>query len=396
MNRILNPSVLRLALAQALAGANSTVAYATGAIIGNQLAPSRALATLPISVFVVGMAVSTLPVGYIARKYGRRPAFLLGNACGVLVGLGAAAALALQSFVLFCASMLFGGTYAAVVLTFRFAAAECVAPEHRPRALSIVLAGGVAAGVVGPRLVTATMDLWFSQAYVATYLGAALVALLSAGVLVGVKFQASPPAADVREPRALSAILRQPRFIVAMFCGVVSYLTMNFMMTSAPLAMEMCGISRTYANHGIELHVVAMYAPSFFTGRLIGRFGAKAVILSGLVGIALAAVSGMTGLTVNHFWVALVLLGIGWNFGFLGASALVLSCHGPAEGPRVQSINDFTVFGAMVIGSFVSGGLLNAYGWATVSGLLLPPVILAAASVWWLARHEFGRRAVVS
>lgn len=388
MKIAVNSNVLRLAIAQALAGANSVVVYATGAIIGHMLAPDPSLATLPISVFVVGMALATLPVGILVRRRGRKATFLAGNLCGVATGVGAALALILQSFALFCGAMVFGGAYAAVVLTFRFAAAECVSPTERPKALSIVLVGGVAAGVVGPRLVTATMNLWAGQTYVVTYLVAAVVAVLSACVLVGVEAGAvSKTQADPMR-RPLLLLLRQPKLIIAMLCGVVSYMTMNFMMTSAPLAMELCGLSRTHANHGIEMHVVAMYAPSFFTGRLIARWGAPVVILLGLVGIALAALVGMSGLSVNHFCLALVLLGVGWNFGFLGASALVLSCHNASEGPKVQSINDFTVFGAMVLGSFLSGGLLSTYGWTVVSGLLLPPVLLCVVGLIWLMRHE--------
>jgi predicted MFS family arabinose efflux permease len=289
--------------------------------------------------------------------------------------------------------MLFAGAYAAVVLTFRFAAAECVPPRDRPRALSFVLAGGVAAGVFGPRLVNATMDLWPPHAYAATYLGAAAAAVISAVVLVGVRFEARPAPSASAPARPLSAIIRQPVLIVAMLSGVVSYMMMNFMMTSAPLAMELCGIARTDAHHGIELHVIAMYAPSFFTGRLIARFGAPAVILAGLAGIALAAVAGMSGLTVPHFWGSLVLLGVGWNFGFLGASALVLTCHSPDEGPRVQAINDFVVFGAMVLASFASGGLLTSLGWQPISALTLLPVLVAAAAVIWLQwRRARGAR----
>ncbi|AST34393.2 MFS transporter (plasmid) [Ralstonia solanacearum] len=380
----LNAHVLRLATAQALAGANATVVYATGAIIGNLLAPSPALATVPVSIFVVGMAAATLPLGVMARRYGRKVAALFGNACGVVVGLLAALALVIQSFSLFCIAMLFGGAYAAVVLTFRFAAAECVPPEDRPRAMSTVLAGGIAAGVLGPQLVTATMNLWSPHAYAVTYLASACAAVLSAIVLLGVRFEHQPPLSMRAEGRPSSAIVRQPRFIVAMLCGVVSYMMMNFMMTAAPLAMELCGISRAHANGGIEIHVIAMYAPSFFTGRLISRFGAHNVNLVGLVLTALAAIVGMSGLTVDHFWIALMLLGLGWNFGFLGASAMVLACHTPVEGPRVQSIYDFVVFGAMVVGSFVSGGLLTTYGWSLVCGLILPPVLIAAAGVLWL------------
>lgn len=391
----LHPSVLRLAIAQALSGANTTVVYATAAIIGHLLAPRPGMATLPISVFVIGMALSTLPVGAVARKHGRHAAFFLGNGCGVVSGLLASLALVQASFVLFCLAMLFGGAYAAVVLTFRFAAAECVPVADKPRALSLVLAGGVFAGVLGPQLVTATMNQWPPHAYAATYLCAAAVSVLSALVLRGVRFAGSPavPATAGAAPSALPItsrpireVVRQPRFVVAMLCGVVSYMLMNFMMTSAPLAMELCGLPREYSNYGIELHVVAMYLPSFFTGRLIARFGETPIVLAGLALTAAAALVGMSGQTVAHFWWALALLGVGWNFGFLGASAMVLQCHTPQEGPRVQSINDFVVFGTMVIGSFASGSLLSAYGWSTVAALTLPPVVVAAAALLWIGR----------
>ena len=391
----LHPSVLRLAIAQALSGANTTVVYATAAIIGHLLAPRPGMATLPISVFVIGMALSTLPVGAVARQHGRHAAFFLGNGCGVVSGLLASLALVQASFVLFCIAMLFGGAYAAVVLTFRFAAAECVPAADKPRALSLVLAGGVFAGVLGPQLVTATMNQWPPHAYAATYLCAAAVSVLSALVLRGVRFAGGPatpaavgatPSAPPATSRPLRDVVRQPRFVVAMLCGVVSYMLMNFMMTSAPLAMELCGLPREYSNYGIELHVVAMYLPSFFTGRLIARFGETPIVLAGLALTAAAALVGMSGQTVAHFWWALALLGVGWNFGFLGASAMVLQCHTPQEGPRVQSINDFVVFGTMVIGSFASGSLLSAYGWSTVAALTLPPVVVAAAALLWLGR----------
>ena len=391
----LHPSVLRLAIAQALSGANTTVVYATAAIIGHLLAPRPGMATLPISVFVIGMALSTLPVGAVARKHGRHAAFFLGNGCGVVSGLLASLALVQASFVLFCIAMLFGGAYAAVVLTFRFAAAECVPAADKPRALSLVLAGGVFAGVLGPQLVTATMNQWPPHAYAATYLCAAAVSVLSALVLRGVRFAGGPatPAAvgaTLSAPPATSRpirdVVRQPRFVVAMLCGVVSYMLMNFMMTSAPLAMELYGLPREYSNYGIELHVVAMYLRSFFTGRLMARFGKTPIVLAGLALTAAAALVGMSGQTVAHFWWALALLGLGWNFGFLGASAMVLQCHTPQEGPRVQSINDFVVFGTMVIGSFASGSLLSAYGWSTVAALTLPPVVVAAAALLWLGR----------
>ncbi len=381
---MLNSRILRLVTAQALSGANATVVYATGAIIGHALAPRPSLATVPVSVFVVGMALATLPVGAVTRRYGRRAAFLLGNLCGVLLGLVGAAALVVGSFSLFCLAMLFGGAYAAVVLTFRFAAAECVEADERPRALSAVLLGGVVAGIFGPQLVTATMDLWPSHDYAATYLAAAGAAVLAAVVLAGIRFPALAPVPRPLAEVAVPTSLWQPRFIVAILCGIVSYTTMNFMMTSAPLAMELQGIPRAHSNYGIELHVIAMYAPSFFTGRLIARFGIQPIILLGLVLIGLAALTGMLGLDVHHFWIALVLLGVGWNFGFLGASALVMTCHAPEEGPRVQAINDFCVFGSMAVGSFASGSLLDTFGWTVISGLILLPVAAAIGGLLWL------------
>lgn len=374
--------VLRLAIAQALGGANSTVAYATGAIVGEMFAPNKALATLPLSIFVVGMAACTIPAGAIAHRHGRRTAFIVGTGSGVLAGLVASAAILLSSFALFCLAMFLGGAYAAVVLSFRFAAADCVPHERRARALSAVMAGGIFAGVLGPQLVTYTMDLWQPYLFAITYLAQAAVALLSMGVLVGIKIPRPVLVrADGGGGRSLGEIARQPRFIVAVICGVVSYMMMNLVMTSAPLAMKLCGLPLTASNLGLQWHVIAMYGPSFFTGRLIMRFGAPKVVLAGLLLIAAAAATGLTGVDVGHFWLALILLGLGWNFGFVGASSLVLECHRPEERTRVQSFNDFVVFGSMVIGSFASGGLLTAYGWEAVCWVTLPPLIVAAASL---------------
>ncbi len=254
-------NILRLAVAQALAGANSVVVFSTGAVVGNMLAPSKVLATLPISIFVVGMAACSLPAGSIARRYGRNAAFMTGTGCGVLVGLLSAWAILAANFWLFSAAMFFGGAYAAVVFSFRFAAAECVPPGRRPRALSTVMAGGIFAGVIGPQLVTYTMDLWPPYQFAATFLAQAAVAVLAAIVLSGVRLP-RPTAEDLDGGRPLAAILAQPRFIIAVICGAVSYLLMNFVMTAAPLAMRLCGHAQEDANLGLQWHVIAMYGPS--------------------------------------------------------------------------------------------------------------------------------------
>ena len=373
-------NIARLALAQALAGANATIVYATAAVVGNTLAPDKALATLPVTIFVVGMATCTLPAGAVAHRHGRRASFLLGTACGVLVGLIAALAVLIGSFWLFCAATFFGGAYAAVVLSFRFAAAECVPAERRPRAISAVMAGGVFAGVLGPQLVSHTMDLWPPYLFLVTYLAQAGVAVLCAAVLSGIRLPA-PTGVVAGSGRPLGEIARQPRFVAAVMAGVISYMLMNLLMTSAPLAMRLCGLSQSDANLGLQWHVIAMYLPSFVTGRIITRFGAPRVVVAGLVLTALAAVAGLTGIDVTHFWLTLVLLGLGWNFGFVGASTMVVETHRPEEKNKVQSLNDFLVFGLMVVGSFASGGLLNSYGWEMVCWVAFPPLLVALATL---------------
>lgn len=382
-------NIWRLSLAQALAGANAIVVYATGAVIGNVLAPSPMLATLPISIFVVGMAASILPMGALAHRFGRLTAFMAGTGAGVLAGLLAALAVVIGSFWLFCSATFLGGVYAAVVLSFRFAATDGLAPEHQAKALSLVMAGGVAAGVVGPQLINATMDAWPPHQFAASFIAQAAAAALSALVLLGVKL---PPLVkkEASQGRPMRSIVRQPRFIAAVLGGSVSYLLMNFLMTAAPLAMRLCGHDQSAANWGLQWHVIAMYAPSFFTGKLIARFGAIRLTLLGLVLTGLAAAWGLLGTTVAHFWGVLIVLGLGWNFGFLGASALVLTCHRPEETTQVQALNDFIIFSLMAIGSFLSGSLLAAYGWDAVLWVSFIPLALALVAMF--AAHQFTKQ----
>lgn len=381
--RIQRSNIWRLAIAQALAGANSVVAYATGAIIGNALAPSPMLATLPLTIFVVGMALCILPVGAIAGRYGRRAAFLAGAGAGVAAGLLAVVAVYLggvSGFWLFCLSTFCGGAYAAVVLSFRFAAADAVEPARKAGALSLVMAGGVAAGVVGPQLVNWTMHLQPEPMFVATFYAQAAVAALSAIILMGVRLP-RPCVEAQRGGRPLKVILRQPRFVAAATCGAISYTLMNFLMTAAPLAMHTHGHSTESSNLGLQWHVIAMFGPSFFTGKLIARFGAERVMMVGLLLIGISAAVGLGGMEVVHFWWTLILLGLGWNFGFLGASALVLECHTEAEKTRVQSVNDFIVFGLMALGSFASGGILSAFGWNTVLWVSFVPLAMTVVAL---------------
>ena len=389
-------NVRKLAIAQALGGANSAVIFATGAIVGATLAPSVALATVPISVSVVGLACGTLPVGSISRAYGRRVAFLLGAGCGALCGVLGAVALLYGSFALFCCATFFGGLYGAATQSYRFAAADGASAAYRPKAVSWVMAGGVFAGVLGPQLVQWTMDIWPPYLFAASYVAQAVVAVIAMALLSTVDAP-KPAPADLHGGRPLLEIARQPRFIAAAICGVVSYSMMNLVMTSAPLAMKMCGLSLSDSNFGIQWHVVAMYGPSFFTGSLIVRFGASRIVALGLVLEAIAAVIGLSGITAMHFWVGLVVLGVGWNFGFIGASALVLETHRPQERNKVQAFNDFLVFGVMAAGSFSSGQLLASFGWSAVNAVVFPPVLLGLAmlALTGFVRRRAAQRAVM-
>jgi len=368
-------NVVRLAAAQALTGANSAVIFATGSIVGATLAPSISLATVPLSMYVLGLAAGTLPTGWISRAYGRRVAFIIGTGCGTITGLLGAFAILHASFWLFCAATFVGGLYGAVSQSYRFAAADGASVTYRPKAVSWVMAGGVFAGVLGPQLVQWTMDIWPPYLFAFSFLVQAAVALVAMAILSGVDAP-KPPASDLHGGRPLFEIARQPRFIAAALCGIIAYPMMNLVMTSAPLAMKMCGLTVSDSNFGIQWHIVAMYGPSFFTGSLISRFGASVIVALGLALEAVAATIGLSGVTALHFWATLMALGLGWNFGFIGASALVLETHLPQEKNKVQAFNDFLVFGMMAIGSFSSGQLLANYGWNAVNLVVYPPVLL--------------------
>jgi MFS family permease len=381
-------NVVRLAAAQALTGANSAVIFATGSIVGATLAPDISLATVPLSMYVLGLAAGTLPTGAISRAYGRKVAFIIGTGCGVLTGLIGSLAILHGLFWLFCCATFLGGLYGAVAQSYRFAAADGASAAYRPKAVSWVMAGGVFAGVFGPQLVQWTMDVWPPYLFAFSFVVQAAVAVVAMAILAGVDAP-KPAPADLHGGRPLLRIARQPRFIAAALCGVIAYPMMNLVMTSAPLAMQMCGLTVSDSNFGIQWHIVAMYGPSFFTGALIARFGAPKVVALGLALEGAAATIGLSGITAMHFWATLVVLGLGWNFAFVGASALVLETHLPQEKNKVQAFNDFLVFGTMAIGSFSSGQLLANYGWSAVNLVVYPPVLLGLAV---LALTSFAKR----
>jgi MFS family permease len=376
-------NALVLAVAQALAGGNQAVLVITGGIIGTMLAPHKGLATLPISVMVIGMWLGTLPIGALARHYGRRPALQLGATMGVLAGLICSAAILWGSFGLFLLGALCSGVYAAAHHAYRFAAADTASVVFRPKAVSWVLAGGIASAVVGPPLIIFTKDYWPPYLFSVTFLGQAALAAAAAAVLILVKIPRPPPVKEYGSGRPLVEIIRGPRFIAAAVCGAASYAMMNLVMTSAPLAMLACDHSITDATKGLQWHVLAMYIPSFFTGSMIVRFGVERIVFLGFALIIASGLVALSGIALWNFWLGLVLLGVGWNFSFVGATTMVTQCHAPAERNKVQAFNDFLVFGSMAIASFSSGQLLEAFGWMAVNYVVFPTILAAAALLAW-------------
>ena len=293
-DRLAKRNALVLATGQALAGANNTVIVATGSILGVMMAPDKSLATLPVSAMVLGIWAGTLPLGFLAKRYGRRTAYAIFAACGALAGLIGYLAITRASFWLYLVAAFCGGLYAASHMSYRFGAADTASKEFKPKAVAWVMAGGLFAAILGPQLVIFTKDLMPPYLFAVSYIGQGAFAVV-AGVIILLFFRAPSP---VEEPsrgrgRPLGEIMRQPRLIVAVVCGVASYALMNLMMTAAPLAMYDCGHSVTDAALGIQWHVFAMYAPSFFTGSLILRFGVARITAAGLIVLALSAVTGL-------------------------------------------------------------------------------------------------------
>lgn len=381
-DRLARRNAFVLSIAQALAGGNNTVIVSTSSIIGAMLAPDKGLATLPITAMVMGMWFGTLPIGWLARKFGRRFALQAGSVFGILSGLVSYTATMQGQFSLLLLGTFCGGLYAAAHQSYRFAATDTASEAFKPKAVSWVLAGGIFAAIIGPQLVIFTKDMLSPHIFAASFLGQSACALAAAVVLTFVKV---PPPAEKRVEaiRPLGEITRAPRFVVAVACGVTSFGMMNMIMTSAPLAMVGCGHSVTDAALGIQWHVLAMYAPSFFTGSLIARFGVERVTAFGLALIGLAAVTAISGITVWHFWAGLVLLGLGWNFSFIGATTMVTQCHRPHERNKVQAFNDFLIFGAMAVSSFSSGQLLAYVGWQAINEVVFPTIAIAGGLLVW-------------
>ncbi|GAA0304379.1 MFS transporter [Rhodovulum strictum] len=391
-------NVAVLVAAQALIGAQMPMIFTIGGLAGQTLAPNPCWATLPISLIVLGSMLSAAPLSSLMQRYGRRAGFLVGTLGGAAGGAVGAAGLVEGSFALFLAGSFLTGIYLSAQGFYRFAAADTAVGDFQPKAISYVLAGGLVAAILGPQLVKVT-----AEAMVVPFLGSylAVIAINLAGpVLFAFLDIPAPPRRVPGQPggRGRAELLRDPVIAVAIICAMVSYALMNLVMTSAPLAVVGCGFDTGIAADIVTAHVLAMYVPSFFTGHLIARFGARPVVAAGLAILALAGGVALTGVELEQFFAAMVLLGIGWNFGFIGATAMLARAHGPEERGAVQGLNDMLVFGGVTVASLGSGGLMNcaggsaAEGWAAVNLLMVPFLALAGAALIWLALRPAAER----
>jgi MFS family permease len=377
-----------LTAATSFGGAIMTVAFTLGGISGSYLlGPDKTLATVPVTALTIGSALATIPAAMLMSRVGRRWGFMLGALPAILGGFIATYAIIADSFWLFSFALLVIGVSAAFNQQYRFAAVDGGSEPARTRALSIVMAGGIVAAIVGPQTAIYTSDLFSPIPFAGGFLAISALAAISALIVSRFRDLAPRRANDNTAPkgRPLSVIVRQPRFLAAAFCAMASYAMMTLVMTAAPLAMIGCGLSEDNAALGIQWHVLAMFIPSFFTGKLIVRFGKDRIVIAGLALLSACAVVSMTGLSLGHFWIALVLLGLGWNFGFIGATAMLTETYRPEEKGRVQGLNDFMVFASAALASLLAGTLLGGPGWGFINALVFPVVVLCLVILAWTA-----------
>ena len=376
--------IFLLACCQALLLTNSSGLISMNGLIGYSLAETKSLATLGATTYVLGSAIATMPLSLWMGRVGRRTGFMTGalvNIVGCGIGL---AALSIKSFPLFCLATCIIGVYNAVGLQYRFAAAEVAAPADRAKAISLVLAGGVVGGLIGPQSVGLARDL-FGTPFEGSFLVLAAYALLALFVQSRVHVPAPSHEERTAKGRSLSEIARQPAFIVAVMAAALGYGLMNLLMTATPIAMTFCGHPFAAAAFVIEWHVVGMFAPGFLTGSLIRRFGTLPIVLAGVGLTALATFVALNGTTVTHFVIALALVGIGWNFMYTGGTTLLTETYAPGERARTQGLNDFIVFATMGISSAASGALVTTSGWETMNRAALPLLAIIALAVLWLS-----------
>lgn len=381
-----------LAVCQALLLTNNSTLIAINGLAGLALAPIAVLSTLPVTCWVLGGAIATMPASLHMKRVGRQRGMTFGTLWGIVGALLCATAVALQSFWLLCFGTLVYGVYNAYGQYYRFAAADAASANFRSTAISLVLAGGLVGGVLGPTTSRLTIGL-FEQKFVGAYLALIGFALITMLVLRFVRIPTPTAAEQTASGRPFRVIAAQPKFFVAVLAGAVSYGVMNFLMTSTPIAMGMSGHPYGDATFVISSHVVAMFAPSFVTGALIRRFGVLPIMFVGAVLNVGSIASGLSGVSVPQFWGSLVLLGVGWNFLFIGATTLLTDTYRPEERATAQGVNDFAIFFMMTISSLTSGMIVTTSGWEKVNYAAAPMIAVIAIAIAWLGLRQRAARA---
>ncbi len=381
-----------LATSQAFYNMTAITVMTLSGLVGLQLSPDPALATLPVSFMMLGTLIMTLPASLFMQRVGRRRGFMLGTSLGVLGGVFSVASIALGSFWLFCLSSILFGFYQGFAMYYRFAAADVARPEWRSRAISLVLAGGVVAAILGPLNASRAVDLLPGLSNAGPYAVVGLLSVMAMLLLLNLRVPAirEPDAIDPRRP--IVVIARQPAFVVALISGALGYGIMALVMTATPLAMRAEGFSLNQAAFVMQWHVLGMFAPSFVTGHLIARYGVLNIITVGTVLLFAAGLTASGGVSLAHFWVALFLLGVGWNFLFVGGSHLLTLTHTPAERGKTQGANDLAIFAVVASASLMSGVLIHQVGWAMLNLAMMPFVLIVLLAVLWLRGRGLGVR----
>jgi MFS family permease len=384
-------TILLLAIAQALYSSCIITVFATAGLVGLNIAPSPAWATLPVTTFVLGAMFTTVPASLLMQRMGRKPIFLLGAGVSILGAALAVWSIMTSNFAAFCFATALQGVFQATSGFYRFAAAEAADENSKSIAISWVLTGGVVAAIGGTVISNYTSELIPLHTFAGSYAAAVVLALINMVVVYQLNIP-KPTATTVGGvARSWPELLRQPKMLVAMASAMIAYSMMNLMMTAAPVAMIGCGFTKGDASWVIQWHVLAMFVPSFFTGQLIKKFGAEKITALGMLMLMAAAGAGLAGITFGHFAVALIILGLGWNFGFIGGTTMLTDTYRPSERGKVQAANDFGISLLMVIASSSSGVILAKLGWAAVPLALFPPAAIALAMIAWLKlqpRHQ--------
>ena len=377
-------NVALLAACQAMLFTNNSTLIAINGLAGLALAPFRSLATLPVTFWVLGGAIATVPASFYMKRVGRQRGLITGTLFGIVGALICATAIWLQSFWLLCTGTIVFGVYNGFGQYYRFAAADSAPLDFKATAISLVLAGGLVGGILGPTTSRVTVDL-FAPKFFGAYLALIGFALVTIALLSQVRIPTPSASEQAATGRPLAKIAAQPKFVVAVLAAAIGYGVMNFLMTSTPIAMGVCGHPYSDAAFVISSHVVAMFAPSFFTGAVIRRIGVLPVLFAGVL-LNVASISiALSGISVSQFWWSLVFLGVGWNFLYIGGTTLLTETYRPEERAKAQGTNDFTIFAVMAVSSLTSGMTVTSAGWERVNLYALPLLGIIALAVVWLA-----------